>query len=60
MHGNQLEDVTVTNVRSFTNNSPSNTTKCTSFFAVALRPNAGHGLLILEVARSHTTTHHNR
>jgi len=30
----------------------------TIFFA--LRPNAGHGLLILEVSRSHTTTHHNR
>jgi len=25
----------------------------TFFFAVALRPNAGHGLLILEVPRSH-------
>ena len=25
---------------------------------MALRPNAGHGLLILEVSRSHTTTHH--
>ena len=25
--------------------------------SVALRPNAGHGLLILEVSRSHTTTH---
>ena len=25
------------------------------FFAVALRPNAGHGLLIHEVSRSHTT-----
>jgi len=24
---------------------------------VALRPNAGHGLLILDVSRSHTTTH---
>jgi hypothetical protein len=24
------------------------------FFAVALRPNAGHGLLNLEVSRSHT------
>ena len=23
-------------------------------------PNAGHGLLILEVSRSHTTTHHSR
>jgi len=32
----------------------------TFFFAVALRPNAGHGLLILEVSRSHTTTHHSR
>jgi len=30
------------------------------FFAVALRPKAGHGLLILEVSRSHTTTHHSR
>jgi hypothetical protein len=30
------------------------------YFAVALRPNAGHGLLILEVSRSHTTTHHSR
>jgi len=30
------------------------------FFPVALRPNAGHGLLILEVSRSHTTTHHSR
>jgi hypothetical protein len=29
-------------------------------FAVALRPNAGHGFLILEVSRSHTTTHHSR
>jgi len=29
-------------------------------FAVALRPNAGRGLLILEVSRSHTTTHHSR
>jgi hypothetical protein len=27
------------------------------FFAVALRRNAGHGLLILYVYRSHTTTH---
>jgi len=27
---------------------------------VALRPNAGHALLILEVSRSHTTTHHSR
>jgi hypothetical protein len=30
------------------------------FFAVALRPNAGHGPLILEVSRLHTTTHHSR
>ena len=29
------------------------------FFFVALRPNAGHGLM-LEVSRSHTTTHHSR
>jgi len=28
--------------------------------AVALRPNAGHGLLILEVSTSHTTMHHSR
>jgi len=28
------------------------------FLFVALRPNAGHGLLILEVSRSHTTTQH--
>ena len=28
--------------------------------SVALRPNAGHGLLIHEVSRSHTTTHHRR
>jgi len=27
---------------------------------VALWPNAGHGLLILEVSRSHTTRHHSR
>jgi hypothetical protein len=34
---------------------------CIDFFwgGGALRPNAGHGLLILEVSRSHTT-HHNR
>ena len=30
------------------------------FSPVAQRPNAGHGLLILEVSRSHTTTHHSR
>jgi len=28
------------------------------FFFVALRPNAGHGIHILEVSRAHTTTHH--
>jgi len=28
------------------------------FFPVALRPNADHGLLILEASRSHTPTHH--
>jgi hypothetical protein len=27
---------------------------------VALRPNAFHGLLILEVSISHTKTHHSR
>ena len=31
-----------------------------TYFLVALRPNAGHGLLILEGYRSHTTTHHSR
>jgi len=30
------------------------------FYSVALRPNAGHGLLILDVSGSHTTTHHSR
>jgi hypothetical protein len=29
-------------------------------FFVALRPKVGHGLLILEVSRSHTTTQHSR
>ena len=29
-------------------------------FPVALRPNAGHGLHIHEVSRSHTATHHSR
>ena len=27
---------------------------------VTLRPNAGHGLLVLEVSRSHITTHHSQ
>jgi hypothetical protein len=31
-----------------------------TFFPMAMRPNAGQGLLILEVSRSHTTTHHSR
>ena len=30
------------------------------FFSVALRPSACHGLFILEVYRSHTTTYHSR
>jgi len=30
------------------------------FFAVALRPNTSLGLLILDVSRSRTTTHHSR
>ena len=29
-------------------------------FPVALRPNTGYGLLILEVSRSYTMTHHSR
>jgi hypothetical protein len=29
-------------------------------YIVALQPNAGHGLLILEVSISHTATHHRR
>jgi len=33
---------------------------CSFFFFLALRPNAGHGLLILEVSRSQTTTHRSR
>jgi hypothetical protein len=31
---------------------------CWPFFSVALWPNAGHGVLILEVSRSNTMTHH--
>ena len=31
-----------------------------SIYLVVLRPNAGHDLLIHEVSRSHTTTHHSR
>ena len=33
---------------------------CIEFLFVALRSNAGHGLLILEVSRSYTTMHHSR
>jgi len=29
-------------------------------YSVALRPNVGHDLLILEVSRSHATKHHSR
>ena len=29
-------------------------------FPMSLRPNAGHGLLILEVSRSHITTYHSQ
>jgi hypothetical protein len=32
----------------------------TVFFSMALRPNSGHGLLLIEVSRSHTTTYHSR
>ena len=32
----------------------------TPFFSVALWPNTSHDLLILEVPRSHTTTHYSR
>ena len=31
-----------------------------SIFPVALQPTAVHGLFILEVSRSHTTTHHSQ
>jgi len=31
-----------------------------TFFVVTLRPNVGHGLLILEVSSSHTRKHHSR
>jgi len=41
-------------------NYESNQQDATVFFFVALRPNAGHGLLSLEVSRSHTTTQHSR
>ena len=37
-----------------------NTLSNSMHFFVALRPNAGHDLLILEVSRSHTMTHHSR
>ena len=31
-----------------------------AFFSATLRLNAGHGLLILEVSKSHTKTQHSR
>ena len=39
---------------------PSTIPTIRTFYSMAQRPNAGHGLLILEVSRSHTTTHHSR
>jgi len=35
-------------------------TSCHKFCFVTLRPNAGHGLLIIDVSRSHATMHHSR
>ena len=35
-------------------------TSCIYIYILALRSNAGHGLLILEVSTSHTMTHHSR
>ena len=37
-----------------------NIVKIIFFFLVVLRPNAGHGLLSLEVSGSRTRTHHSR
>jgi len=37
-----------------------NTNTVFFFFPMALRPNTGLGLLILEISRSHTTTRHSR
>ena len=34
--------------------------KYTTFCTVALRPNAGYGVLVLEICTSHTATHHSR
>ena len=42
------------------NRKRENRSKLEFFLPVVLRPNAGHGLLIPEVSRSHTTTHHSR
>jgi len=42
------------------NHSPCQRMSSFYVFLLALRPNAGHGLLIHEVSRSHTTTHHSR
>jgi len=39
---------------------PNQQTRQPPIFFVALRPNAGHGLLMLEVSTSHTTTRHSR
>ena len=67
--GGDKPDYTQAQIRVLHNNSIANTLWsfltykfliCVLFFSVALRPNAGHGLLILEVSRSHTTTHHSR
>jgi hypothetical protein len=44
----------------FGSSQPSSVSYYMCFFYGALRPNAGHGLLIFEVSRSHTTTHHSR
>ena len=54
----------ITNLRQYDSHHTStishNVTQTTHLFVLALRPNAGHGLLILDVSRSHTTTHHSR
>jgi len=40
---------------------PKNILKChVCLFVLARQPPVGHGLLIYEVSRSHTTTHHSR
>ena len=49
-------------VTSETKNDPMEnyTCKFTVYFPVALRPNAGHGFIILEIFRSQTMTHRNQ